>query len=346
MGRPKKETDNEAEDLDTSELDVAVSKNKKIKVNLDIASLVKDVRGRYGKDKAGLANDIVLGNDIRMPTEDTAYILSSEVEFWKPLVGVKGIPYGRIVQVSGKPDSGKSTTAMLFMKAAQDDGSLVILWDSEKKFDVKRYECKIGGDASQLVVSRNKLITEGVKQVAWYVKEAKEQNPDLKIFIVWDSVGSTLNSSQDDEDDEFSKQPGVTAKEVGFAITKLNSLIERYRNVKTGEDTIAVLCINQVYANIGSVGHKERGGGQLEYLSSVILQLSRKKDLTKIRNGQPVKYGILTRAKVKKNHLFSGEDCIAELDLVVTSTGISLEEKVRASFVKNGIIEENDSLDD
>src|SRR5690606_15067805 len=109
------------------------------KLDLDLVSLVNSVKGRYGKNK-GLAMDFATGDEIKLPTDDSAYILSKAVKFWEPLIGVKGIPYGRCVQVAGKADSGKSTTAMLFMKAAQDDGALVVLWDSEKKFDVARFE--------------------------------------------------------------------------------------------------------------------------------------------------------------------------------------------------------------
>lgn|SRR5690606_9394256 len=299
------------------------------KLSIDVAALVKDVRGRYSAKEQHFASDAVLGDEITLPTSDDAYVLSEEVAFWKMLIGVPGIPYGRIVQIAGKPDSGKSTAAMLFMKAAQKSGALVILWDSEKKFDTVRFKNRMGGDPSQLAVSRSKSIIEGAKQVEIFVKAAKEQNPNLKIFIVWDSVGATLNSTQDDND--YSKQPGVDAKEINWVMKKFNKFIERYRNPETAEETIAVCCINQVYANIGSVGHKEKGGSGIEYLSSVILQLSRKKDLNKTRKGQKIKYGILTRAKVRKNHLFSGEDCLAELDLVVSSDGIELADKVKSN---------------
>jgi RecA/RadA recombinase len=345
MPRGKKAlVDDVLDDEDENESNDTVKPINIPKLELDVSKLVSSVRGRYGKDKGGLSQDIVAGDGINLPTNDEAYVLSNEVEFWKPLIGVKGVPYGRMVQVSGKPDSGKSTTAMLFMTAAQKAGALVILWDSEKKFDVARYKGMMGGDPDQVVVSRSKNIIDGAKQVAWYVREAKEQNPDIKIFIVWDSVGATLNSKQDDDDeDEYSQQPGVDAKEITFAVKKFNKLMERYRDRTTGEETIAVLCINQVYANIGSHGSKEKGGGGIEYLSSVILQLTRKSDLTRTRDGHKIKYGIITRAKVKKNHLFSGEDCIAELDLVVTSDGITLESKIRDSFVKSGIIIEKES---
>lgn len=324
------------EDVDSDEVQVTTAPVAAVPLALDISKLVNDVKGRYGRDKTGLSNDIVTGTEISLPTDDSSYVLSDGMEFWKLLIGVKGIPYGRIVQVAGKPDSGKSTTAMMFMAAAQKAGALVILWDSEKKFDTVRFKEQMGGSPESIAVSRSKMITEGAKQVAWYVRAAKEQNPNIKIFIVWDSVGATLNSTQDDDDsDEYSKQPGVDAKEINWAMKKFNKLIERYRNLETGEETIAVCCVNQVYANIGSVGHKEKGGSGIEYLSSVILQLSRKSDLNRVRDGKKMKYGIITRAKVRKNHLFSGEDCIAELELVVSSDGITLAEKIKT---KSGLV--------
>lgn len=298
---------------------------------VDVAKIVGKVQGRYGKRKA-LADSVTSGNNIVLSDKDSDYVLSKDVSYWKPLTGVKGIPFGRIIQIAGKPDSGKSTTAMLFMKAAQQQGHVVILWDAEKKFSAKRYRDSIGGDPETLLVSRSKTILEGAQQIAIMVKELKEEYPKVKIFIVWDSVGATLNSAEDVEDEDFSKQPGVSAREVSAAIKRFNKLIERYKNVETGEETVAVLCVNQVYATIGAMakGDKEKGGQELEFLSSLILRLSRKKDLLRVRQGQKVKYGIVSKAKVKKNHLFDGEECIAELDLVVSADGIKLAEEVKS----------------
>lgn len=339
MGRPRKNATAEI-----IEDNIVLSEDRPVldPTGVNIADLVKSVKGRYAKKK-GLANDLVTGNNVALSDNDSDYVLSDEIKaFWKPLTGIKGAPFGRILQISGKPDSGKSTLAMLFMKAAQVAGYLVILWDSEKKFSSRRYDNYIGGDSSSIPVTRNKSIIEGAKQFAAYIKEAKEQNPNVKILGVWDSVGATLNSSEDDdENDDYSKQPGVSAKEVSWAIKKFNKLIERFRNVDTGEETISILCINQSYSTIGmgvSV-QKEKGGQELEYLSSLILQLTRKKDLTKVKGGNKIKHGIVTRAKVKKNHLFDGEDCIAELELAVSADGIKLKDEAVSS---SWILEEED----
>lgn len=311
-------------------------------MTIDLQKVIAQSKGRYGKKQKALADDITTGDQIVLSDSDDAYIIHPELDFWKLLTGIKGAPYGRIIQIAGKADSGKSSLAMLFMKATQESGGSVILWDAEKKFSSKRFQDRMGADPSQLLVSRSKNITEGAKQVVSLLRGIKDQDPKHKVLIVWDSVGASMNSAEDDDDDDFSKQPGVTAREVSWAIKKLNKAVERWRDLETGDETVAVCCVNQVYANIGSVGHKEKGGGELEYLSSLILQLSRIKDLNKQRDGEKYKYGIVTRAKVKKNHLFDGEDTIAELQLVVSASGISKFSEVKKKSKEIGLVEEEE----
>lgn len=308
---------------------------------INIAELVSKARGRFDKKKVSISSRMRTGDEIVLSSNPEDYISSQQIDsFWKPLTGLLGIAYGRIFQIAGKPDSGKSTAAMLAMKAAQQQNALVVLWDAEGKFDSVRFKEKIGGDPSQIAVAPSRNILEGVQQVVAYVKAAKEMNPEQKILIVWDSVGASINSAEDEENDDYSKQPGVTAKEVSWGIRRFNQLMEKFRDVN-GNYTIAILAINQVYANIGSVGFKQKGGSELEYLSSLILEMSRKSTLTRVRQGQKVKYGITTIARVKKNHLFGGEDCIAELDLIVSASGIELAvEKKKANDIED--LEESD----
>lgn len=309
---------------------MAEKEAKKTTQAIDINKLVKKAQESYGKKEAGLASQLATGKTLIRPSEDKDYVVWTKGDHWYTLTHLKGIPFGRIIEISGKPDSGKSTHAMAFMKFAQDQGHLVILWDAEKKFSPKRFDEKIGGNSDNLVIVDTNNILNGSKAIAHFVNAAKEMNPDIKILIVWDSVGASLNSTEDsDENEDYSKQPGVTAKENAYAIRKFNKLANKYFNRETGEETIATLVINQVYANIGSVGQTEKGGSEIYYLSSVIIQLSRKQDLNRVRQGEKYKYGIVTRAKVKKNHLFDGDECIAEMDLVVSADGIHLAKDVK-----------------
>jgi len=311
-----------------------IEENKSIKnivAGMDIDAIVKKAQGNYSKADKGLASQLSTGATISKPTEDKHFIKWTSNDFWQELTGIRGIPLGSVVQISGKSDSGKSTAALQFMKAAQDQDVLVILWDSEKKFSKSRFDNKMLGDSSKLLVVNNNTITKGAAMVAYYVNAAKEMNPDCKILIVWDSVGASLNSSEDKDDtEEASKQPGISAKENSGAIHKFVKLMSKYQNRETGEETIGALLINQTYANIGSVGQVEKGGASIYYLSSIIVQLTRKGNLTRTKNGEKYKWGITSRARVVKNHLNSSDESIAELELVVSAGGIQLSKDVKS----------------
>jgi len=297
---------------------------------INIDQIIAKAREAYGKKETGLAKQLSTGDTISRSDKDSDFIVWTRGPHWKSLTSLKGIPFGRIVQISGKPDSGKSTHAAVFMKEAQEQGVLVVMWDSERKFAANRFT-KMGGKPNELAIIDTNNIIQGCKAVANIVHAAKEINPKLKILIVWDSVGASVNSTEDSEEDEdYSKQPGVTAKEVAFAVRKFNKLANRYVDMETGDQSIATLVINQVYANIGSPGQTEKGGGELYYLSSLVIQLTRKGDLTRTRQGEKYKYGIVSRAKVKKNHLFDGDECISEMDIVVSADGILLAKDVKS----------------
>lgn len=315
------------------------------KLPFDVDELVSQAKNRFGKDQKKSmkrACDIVVSQDKK------DYVTSDEIAaIWKPLTGVWGAPFGRIVQISGKTDSGKSTLGMMFVAAAQKSGYLATVWDSEAKFDSNRLKKHFGGDPSQIPISTSKIIAVGSSEILSFVRTVKEKHPKQKILILWDSVGATLNSGQDSENDDMSKQPGVTARENTWAIGRFSQVVEKYRDPDTDDYTIAMVMINQVYANIGSVGSVEKGGGGIQYLSSAIIQMTRKNDTFITRGGVQYKNGIMTDARVKKNHVMSGDDTIARMSLFVGANGVFLEKpggnkKKSGSGEDEEVEEEND----
>lgn len=319
--------------------------NKNMVAGIDLNKLIKTAQDSYEKKEGSLARQLSTGSTINKSNDDKDYVVWTAGPFWQELTHLKGLPFGRICQISGKSDSGKSSCAMQFMKFAQDQNVLVVLWDAERKFSAARYDKKIGGRSDQLIAINTNNIVEGARAVAQVVHAAKEQNPNVKILIVWDSVGSSVNSKEDQEDSEsIDKQPGVTAREISWAVRKFNKLAGRYMNKETGEETIAVLCLNQVYSSIGQMGPPtqiEKGGVELYYLSSIIIQLSRKKDLTRVKGGIQYKFGIISKAKIKKNHLADGTESVASLDICVSAAGVQLADEVK-SFDDIQILESED----
>jgi RecA/RadA recombinase len=321
-------------------------------LGLDLDKAVELARSFYPKKEAGLAKQITTGENVLKPTKDEDFVLWTSSPHWQALTGTKGAAFGKLIQISGKTDSGKSTHAMCFMIDAQKQGHAVIFWDAEGKFSPKRYDERMGGKSSQLCMVNTDSIQEGAEAVAAWCKALKQLNPKIKILIVWDSVGASLNSKETQQESEKQNtQPGVDAREIGQAIKKIKKLMFRYQDKESGEHSVACIVVNQVYANIGSVGSVQKGGSQLQYLSSLILEMTRKSDLNRVKAGKKMKYGIVSRARVKKNHLFDGDECVAELELEISAAGIKefgtknkKEDGTPASY--DDFIEETDEVED
>lgn len=308
-----------------------------MKQKVDINKVVNAVHSAYGKNK-GLASQISTGSGITRPTKPSEFVVWKDSP-WQELTGIMGLPLGKVVQIAGKSNAGKSTHAMQFMKLAQDQGFIVVVWDSEGKFSASRFDNYFKGDSSQLIVCTARFILEGADECEKIIHAIKEQDQDAKILLVWDSVGGSLAKNEEENSLLEGKQMAAAPKDNGAAIRAFVRLMDKYKNREKNEETISVLLINQLYSNIGSVGSTQSGGVKIEYFSSLIVQLTRKKDLTVVKKGVKMKTGIVTRAKVSKNHLFDGEMNVAELDLVITAGGIDL-------FSKQKVKEESGFEDD
>jgi RecA/RadA recombinase len=318
---------------------------------VDLNKVLAKARSAFKNKDKYLAEQLVTGSSIPRPTKPEDFIHYPN-SAWHVMTQVPGIPFGRICQIAGKPDSGKSTHAMQFMKLAQDQGVQVILWDPESKFSAKRFDKFFKGKSNDLLVVTNKLISEGADLVESYVRAYFDEKDARKLLLVWDSVGATLTKSEKTDvtdakggSKRASHQMAQAAKENGAAVRGFVSLMEEFKDKEKNQETIAVLLINQTYANIGSVGQKESGGQKVEYHSSIIIQMSRTGDLLKTVKGVKMKAGITARAKVRKNHLIDDELSIAEMRLDITAGAIAVNSKDPAAKLVDSSMVSTDELE-
>lgn len=284
---------------------------------IDMSKLVEDVRGLYAKDKKS-QSIICLGDSVKIEYTEADLVPFPKAHPLSELLGLTGIPYNKIIQVAGKKDTGKSTWANEVMVAAQQSGHLVVLIDSEDKWDAKRFTL-LGGYPGAIALIKTNEILQGAEKARRIIHAAKKQVPEVKILFVWDSVGGSQSRSHAERelDNEKHAQPGQDAKENGSVMKMLVALINTY------PDSIAVYLANQTYAKIGFMqkGDQASGGAKIEYHSSFIVILKSLKILTKIVKGAKRKYGIISRATVTKNHLTQGETSLHQLDFKVTAAG-------------------------
>lgn len=289
---------------------------------IDVSKIALDMQKLYAKDKR--AQDIITtGDKVKESyTKDDGVPLPASHPL-NSLIGLPCIPFNKIVQVAGAPDTGKSTFAGETAVQAQRAGMQVILWDAEDKFDSSRFRT-LGGDPSQVLLVKTNEILKGAELVRRYITAIKDQAADTKVLVIWDSVGGSQSRSHAERelDSEKHSQPGQDAKENGSVMKMLVALINKY------PDSITVYLANQTYAKIGfmQVGDAASGGKKVEYHSSFIVMLKRIKVLTKVIKGVTTKYGIITRATVTKNHLSQGTTSVHKLDFQISASGATLTE--------------------
>ncbi len=205
------------------------------------------------------------------------------------------------------------------MASAQRQGVYVILGDSEKKFDKIRYDSQFGGDSLGLLVVQSTMIRKLAGGMLKYIKVIKEADPEAKILLVHDSIGGSVSRSraERDIDDEKSNQPGSEAVENSDYMKHVVATMDKYPG------SIAMLLINQMTDKIGfgQKGQSRSGGHKISFHSSLIIEMKKIKTLTKVVKGVEVKTGIITCAKIDKNHLSASETSVNKMNLMVTAKG-------------------------
>lgn len=284
-------------------------------------SVLDRIKSLYAKDES---MQRILANSSGMPkvyTTDDGVPLSIDSPITS-LTALPCLPFNKIVQIAGRPDTGKSTLSGEVMALAQSQGFEVIVWDAEDKLDLLRYQNEFKGKPESLHIIKTNEIRKGGQLVKEYVKILKEDNPEAKILIVWDSVGGSVSRAETERNlaDEKHGQPGQDAKEAGSVVRHWVGMFNQY------PDSISVLLVNQTYAKIGFMmkGEQAKGGSGVEYFSSLIIGLKRVKFLIKTEKKKKVKYGIITRATVSKNHLSQGKTSVYQMDFIITAEGSQL----------------------
>jgi RecA/RadA recombinase len=290
-------------------------------MKIDVASIVSDVQKLYSKDTKS-KQMITTGDSVKQIYTEKDGVPLPKGNIIRELLGLPCIPYNKIVQIAGDSDTGKSTLSGEVMALAQKSGHAAILEDTEDKFDAFRYDKQFGGAAKDVMLVKTNEILQGGEKVRKLVIATKTKYPDVKMLIVLDSIGGAQSRSHAERelDDVKHSQPGQDAKENSQLMKMLVGLFNKY------PDSISIILVNTVYAKIGFMqhGNAEAGGKKVKFHSSAVIQLKAIKTLTRVSKGAKMKYGILSRATVSKNHLSQSETSLHQLDFEITASGAKI----------------------
>lgn len=260
----------------------------------DLSSVISKVQKGIKDEK--LKKTIKLGSDMSTISKDPGdYVALPKALAWETITGgLLGLPFGKLVQVAGDSDSGKTSFAITSIKAAQEQGVAVLYVETEGKTSKEDLEIW-GVDTNNLMLVQSGVAEEAFTAMFDLWDGFFDKYPDEKLLIVIDSWGNTI-SMRDETLDLIneSQRPGGSAKTNRLSVNKMIA--------KMQSDKVALLVINYTYDNMGSPGKTNAGGKAIHFFTYVGFQTKRIKWLEKTVKAEKIRTGARVRWTSYKNH--------------------------------------------
>jgi len=235
------------------------------------------------------------------------------------ILGIGGVPRGRIVEIFGPEASGKTTLAQHIVAEVQRMGGVAAFVDAEHALDPD-YAKKIGVDTKELLISQPDTGEQALEIVETLVRSSAID------VVVIDSVAA-LTPKAEIEGDMGDSHMGLQARLMSQALRKLTAVISKSNTI--------VIFINQIRIKIGVYfGNPETttGGTALKFYSSVRIEVRRS---AQIKQGDKV-IGNRTKAKIVKNKVAAPFQA-CEFDIMYNE-GISIAGDILDQGVANNVV--------
>lgn len=208
-----------------------------------------------------------------------------------------GVPIGRITEITGMEQSGKSLVSSHLLANTQKKGGVAVYIDTENSVS-QEYLRAIGVDVEKLLYVSVDTVERIFETIDTIVEKVRTQERDRLVTIVVDSVAAA--STEMEMDSEYGKDGYATAKALimSKSMRKVTGMI--------GRERICLVFTNQLREKLGVMfGDKytTSGGKALQFHASIRLRL---KSIGKIKKKTPSGdsiIGVQTRAIVIKNRL-------------------------------------------
>lgn len=188
-----------------------------------------------------------------------------------------GVPKGRATTLFGPSQSGKSFISALLQKHAQEDGMDVIVFDTEFDKD-GRMESSLGVDLSRVMTIPIETVEELIKQATKMLDEVvADESEHGKYFFILDSLGFLASEKQLEDATKKDK----VAMDMGLKAKLIKTFFSNIKG-KISKSKCAFLIINHEIADPNqlheSVFKKQGGGNATEFVSTIMANISAKKE--------------------------------------------------------------------
>jgi recombination protein RecA len=209
-----------------------------------------------------------------------------------------GLPVGRIVEVTGLEQSGKSLLSAHLLAETQKLGGVAVLIDTETAVSREFLEA-IGVDISKLLYVSADSVEQIFDFTETIIEKVRETSKDRLVTIVTDSVAAA--SSKAELASDYGKDGYATDKAIiiSKAMRKITNMI--------GRQKILLVYTNQLRQKMNAMPFGDpwttSGGKALAFHASVRLRLKGTGQIKMKVGGQDKIVGMKVRAQVVKNRM-------------------------------------------
>ncbi len=200
------------------------------------------------------------------------------------VIGIGGVPRGRISEIFGPESSGKTTLCLHVIANAQREGGIAAFIDAEHALDIQ-YARKLAINVDDLLVAQ-----PDTGEQALEIAEVLIRSNAVDVIVI-DSVAALVPRAEI-EGEMGDSHVGLQARLMSQALRKLTGAVNR--------SNTAVIFTNQIREKIGVMfGNPETtsGGRALKFYASLRMDIRR---IGALKDGAEI-IGNRTRVKVVKN---------------------------------------------
>ena len=268
---------------------------KKKEKELDLADILAGELNKQSKDQ----KVAFFLNDDEAPTNVDGWVSTGcamlDVAISNRPYG--GLPVGRITEITGLEQSGKSLVSAHLLAETQKQGGVAVLIDTETAVSREFLEA-IGVDVSKLLY----VTADSVEQIFDFtetiIEKVRETSKDKLVTIVVDSVAAASTTNELASD--YKKDGYATDKAIiiSKAMRKITNMI--------GRQKISLVFTNQLRQKMNAMfgdPWTTSGGKALAFHSSVRLRLKNMGQIKMKVNAKDKVVGMKVRCQVVKNRM-------------------------------------------
>jgi len=267
----------------------------KKKKELDLADILADELNKQSKDQ----KVAFFLNEDEAPTNVDGWISTGcamlDVAISNRPYG--GLPVGRITEITGLEQSGKSLVSAHLLAETQKQGGVAVLIDTETAVSRDFLEA-IGVDVSKLLYVSADSVEQIFDFTETIIEKVRETSKDKLVTIVVDSVAAASTTNELASD--YKKDGYATDKAIiiSKAMRKITNMI--------GRQKISLVFTNQLRQKMNAMfgdPWTTSGGKALAFHSSVRLRLKNMGQIKMKVNAKDKVVGMKVRCQVVKNRM-------------------------------------------